>query len=101
MKKTLKFECDDRYEAEKLASLLSVQKDNTVWVSGVEAVIGNEIVIQLKDRSSHSVLLKDEQTVVSLKSFMTDLMKGKIKIHSSACVGSVTEITINNNNSSS
>ena len=93
MKKTLKFECDDRYEAEKLASLMSVQKDNTVWVSGVEAVVGNEIVIQLKDRSSHSVLLKDEQTVVSLRYFITDLMKGKIKIRSSECVGSVTEIT--------
>jgi hypothetical protein len=92
--KTLKFQCDDCYEAEKLASLMSVQKDNTVWVSGVEAVVGNEIVIQLKDRSSHAVLLKDEQTVVRLKLFMTDLMKGKIKIHSSESLGSVTEITI-------
>jgi hypothetical protein len=92
--KTLKFQCDDCYEAEKLASLMSVQKDNMVWVSGVEAVVGNEIVIQLKDRSSHAVLLKDEQTVVRLKSFMTDLMKGKIKIQSSECHGSVTEITI-------
>jgi hypothetical protein len=89
----LKFECDDHYEAEKLASLMSVQKDNTVWVSGVEAVVGNEIVIQLKDRSSHSVLLKDEQTVVRLKSFMTDLMNGKIKIQSSVCLGSITEIS--------
>ena len=95
MKKTttLKFECEDHYEAEKLASLMSVQKDNTVWVSGVEAVVGNELVIQLKDRSSHAVLLKDEQTVVRLKSFMTDLMKGKIKIQSSVCVGSITEIS--------
>lgn len=92
--KTLNFECDDRYEAEKLASLLSVQKDNTVWVSGVEAVVGNEIVIQLKDRSSHAVLLKDEQTVFRLKSFMTDLIKGKIRIQSSDCLGSVTGITI-------
>ena len=92
--KTLKFQCDDRYEAEKLASLMSVQKDNTVWVSSVEAVVGNEIVIQLKDRSSHAVLLKDEKTVVRLKLFMTDLMKGKIKIHSSESLGSVTEITI-------
>jgi hypothetical protein len=92
--KTLKFECDDRYEAEKLASLLSVQKDNTVWVSGVEAVVGNEIVIRLKDRSSHAVLLKDEQTVFRLKSFMTDLIKGKIKIQFSDYLGSVTGITI-------
>jgi hypothetical protein len=92
--RTLRFECDDRYEAEKLASLMSVQKDNTVWVLGVEAVVGNEIVVRLKDRSSHAVLLKDEQTVVMLKSFMTDLIKGKMKIHSSESLGSVTKITI-------
>ena len=92
--RTLKFECDDCYEAEKLASLMSIQKDDTVWVLGVEAMIGNEIVIQLKDRSSHAVLLKDEQTVVMLKSFVRDLMKGKMKIHSSESLGSVTKITI-------
>jgi hypothetical protein len=92
--KTLKFHCDDRYEAEKLASLMSLQKDNTVWVSGVEAAVGNEIVIQLKDRSSHAVLLKDEQAVLVLKSFVADLVKGKRKIQSSECIGSVTEITI-------
>jgi uncharacterized Fe-S cluster-containing radical SAM superfamily protein len=92
--KILKFECDDRYEAEKLASLMSVQKDNTVWVSGIEAVIGNEIVIQLKDRSSHSVLLKDEQTVIRLKSFLTNLLAGHINIQCSSSLGSVAEITI-------
>jgi hypothetical protein len=92
--KTVKFECDDRYEAEKLVSLMSVQKDNTVWVSGVIAVVGNEIVIQLKDWSSHAVILKDEETVVRLKSFVIDVVKGKIKIHSSNFVESVTEITI-------
>ena len=92
--KTVKFECDDRYEAEKLASLMSVQKDNTVWVSNIQAVIGNEIVIQLKDRSSHAVLLKDEETVDRLKSFVTEVIKGKIKIHSSDYLGSVANITI-------
>lgn len=92
--KTVEFECEDRYEAEKLASLMSVQKDNTVWVLRVEAVIGNEIVIQLKDRSSHAVLLKDEQTVMRLKSFLTDLLGGQIKIQSSIYLGSVARITI-------
>ena len=92
--KTVEFECEDRYEAEKLASLMSVQKDNTVWVSRVEAVIGNEIVIQLKDRSSHAVLFKDEQTVMRFKSFLTDLLGGQIKIHSSVYLGSVAGITI-------
>ena len=92
--KTVEFECEDRYEAEKLASLMSVQKDNTVWVSRVEAVIGNEIVIQLKDRSSHAVLLKDEQIVMRLKSFLTDLLGGQMKIQSSIYLGSVARITI-------
>jgi hypothetical protein len=73
---------------------MSVQKDNTAWVSGVIAVVGNEIVIQLKDWSSHAVTLKDEETVVRLKSFVIDVVKGKIKIHSSDFVESVTEITI-------
>ena len=92
--KTVKFECNDRYEAEKLASLMSVQKDNTVWVSGVTAVVDNEIILQLKDWSSHAVMLKDKETVVRLKSFVTDVIKGKIKIHSSDFVESVTGITI-------
>jgi len=90
----VEFECEDRYEAEKLASLMSVQKDNTVWISRVEAIIGNEIVIQLKDRSSHAVLLKDEQTVMRLKSFLTDLLGGQIKIQSSIYLGSLARITI-------
>jgi hypothetical protein len=92
--KTVKFECDDRYEAEKLASLMSVQKDNTVWVSGVVAVVDNEIVIRLKDWSSHAIMLKDEETVVRLKSFVMDVIKGKIRIHSSDFVESVAGITI-------
>ena len=92
--KTIKFECDDPYEAEKLASLISVQKDNTVWVSGVVAVAGNEIVLQLKDWSSHAVMLKDKETVDRLKSFVIDVIKGKIRIHSSDFVESVTGITI-------
>lgn len=93
--KTMKFQCDDRYEAEKLASLVSMQKDDTVYVDGVAAVIGNEIVIKLKDKSSHAVLLKDRENVDRLKSLLLDVVKGKIKIHSSDSSGSVTEITLN------
>jgi hypothetical protein len=92
--KTIKFQCEDRYEAEKLAGLVSVQKDNTVYVDGVAAVVGNEIVIKLKDKSSHAVLLKDKENVDRLKSFLTDVVKGKAKIWSSDFSGSVTEIVL-------
>lgn len=92
--KTVKFQCDDRYEAEKLASLVSVQKDDTVYVDGVAAVIGNEIVIKLKDKSSHAVLLKDRENVDRLKSLLLDVVNGKSKIRSSDSSGSVAEITL-------
>lgn len=99
--KIVKFECDDRYEAEKLASLVSVQKDNTVYVDGVAAVIGNEIVLKLKDKSSHAILLKNKENVDRLKSLLLDIVNGKIKIHSSDFSGSTAEITVVSSPSSS
>jgi len=92
--KTMKFQCDDRYEAEKLASLVSVQNDDTAYVDGVAAAFGNEIVIKLKDKSSHAILLKDKENVDRLQSLLFDIVKGKIKILSSDFSGSVVEITL-------
>jgi hypothetical protein len=92
--KTLKFECDDRYEAEKLSSLVSVQKDNTIWVAGVEAVIGTEIVIKLKDKSAHAVVLKDKENVGRLKSLLDDIVDGKAQVQSSDFSGAVAEIKV-------
>ncbi|HXG08045.1 MAG TPA: hypothetical protein VNI77_12055 [Nitrososphaera sp.] len=92
--KSVKFECEDRYEAEKLASLVAVQKNQTVYMDGVAAVIGNEIVIKLKDKSSHSVLLKDKENVERLLSLLLDVLEGKEKIQSSDFSGSIAEIML-------
>lgn len=91
---TMKFECEDRYEAEKLASLVSVQKDDTVYVDDVAAVIGNEIVIKLKDKSSHAVLLKDRENADRLHSLLLNVVKGRVNVRSSNSSGSVAEITL-------
>lgn len=92
--KRLKFSCDDRYEAEKLAGLVSVQKDGTFYVDGVTAVIGNEIVIKLKDKSSHAVVMKDGENVTKLEALLRDVAKGKAMILSSDFEGAVAEIKI-------
>jgi hypothetical protein len=92
--KTVKLECEDGYEAEKLASLLSVQKDGIVYVDGVAAAIGNEIVIKLKDKSSHAVLLKNRENVEQLKVLLFNVVSGNVKIRSSCAAGSVAEITL-------
>jgi hypothetical protein len=86
------FECEDRYEAEKLASLMSIQRDGSVWIAGVGAIIRNEIVVQLKDRSSHAVVLKDSDTAGRLEQLIHDVVKNRVKIHSSESSG--TKVTI-------
>ena len=92
--KTQRFECEDGYEAEKLASLLSIQKDGTVWLVGIANVIGNEVVIQLKDRSSHAILLKGKPDAENLRKFLSDVVASKVTIHSSHSSGEVVEIDI-------
>ncbi|MER3407302.1 MAG: hypothetical protein C4292_00275 [Nitrososphaera sp.] len=88
-----KFECDGRYEAEKLAALVSVQKDGAVYVDGVAAVIGSEVVIKLKDKSSHAVVLKDKESAARLKALLADVSAGRATILGSDFEGPVAEIT--------
>ena len=92
--KTMKFQCDDDYEARKLVSLVSVQKDDAVYVEGISAAVGNEIVIKLKDKSSHAVMLMNKENVIRLQALLLDVVKGKAKILSSDFSGSVAKITI-------
>lgn len=92
--KTFIFECDDHYEAEKLASLLSVQKDGTVWVAGIAAVVGKELVIQLRDRSSHAVILKSHGDADRLKALLSDVSAGKVVIKASESSGTKATITV-------
>ena|SRR5690242_8449159 len=92
--KSEKFECDDRYEAEKLSSLLSIQKDGAVWFTGVAAVVNTDIIIRLKDKSCHAVALKDEENVKKLVSLLEAIANGNIHIHSSNFSGSLAEIVV-------
>lgn len=92
--KTSRFECEDGYEAEKLASMLSVQKDGTVWLTGIANVIGNEVVIQLKDKSSHAVLLNGKTEAEELRNLLTNVISGKETIHASNSSGRFVEIVL-------
>ncbi len=92
--KTMKFECEDSYEAEKLASLMSVQKDGTVWISGIGAIVRSELVIQLRDRSSHAVVLKDSATAERLRQLIHDVVKDKVKIRSAENLGATATINL-------
>ena len=89
-----KFECEDKYEAEKLAGFLAQQKDNGTFLQGIAAIVQNEVVIILKDRSSHSVIMKDHSTAIRLKSFLEDVLVHKQRISGCNFEDYMTEITI-------
>jgi hypothetical protein len=88
------FECDGRYEAEKLAALVSVQKDDTVYVAGVAALVGSEVVVKLKDKSSHAVVMKDKKTAERLEALLKSIAAGKSAVVSSSFAGAVAEIVV-------
>jgi kynureninase len=91
---SLKFKCEDKYEAEKLASLIAAQINNTTMIAGVAAVINNEIVIILKDKSSHSVLLKDNNTAIKLKYMIEEVVKEKKLVIESKLENYVVEVIV-------
>jgi hypothetical protein len=69
--------CSDKYEREKLTSLFSIQKDDSVFVMDVENLIDNEIIIKLKDKSCHSITLKNKDNANSLFLLIKEIKNGK------------------------
>lgn len=71
--------CEDKYEAQKLASLILVKDTNTgdaqTFIKTIVTAIKNEVVISLVDGSSHSILLKDESAVESFADFMQSIIE--------------------------
>jgi hypothetical protein len=89
-----RFECEDKYEAEKLAGLTVLQKDNSTYIQDISDVIENEIVIILKDRSSHCILVKDNDTAARLNRLLSDVVQGKKIISQSSYQNYTTEIVL-------
>jgi hypothetical protein len=75
-----KFECLDSYETEKLGSMLLPDKDSVHFVIEVIKIVDNEIVLMLKDKSCHAVLMKDNTNAVKLKEFVRELIFGPMVV---------------------
>ena len=52
--------CQDKYESQKLASLIFVKEGNETFITQVLNVFDNEVVFSIKDKSAHSVLFRDK-----------------------------------------
>ena len=86
--------CLDKYEKEKLISLFSIQKDDSVFVMDVENLIDNELIIKLKDKSCHSITLKNKENANSLFMLIKELKNGKSRFISLENLNSQNEIQI-------
>ena len=70
----------DKYEALKLASLIFVKEGNETFITEIIDVFETEIVISIKDKSVHSIMLKDKNQVVKFTDFMQSIIEKKGKI---------------------
>ena len=80
MDQVTRFECLDSYETEKLGSMLLPDKDTVHFVIEVIKIVDNEIVLLLKDKSCHAVLMKDNTNAVKLKEFVGELIFGPMVV---------------------
>ena len=85
--------CDDEYEAQKLMSLIFIKEDKETYVTGILNVIKNEMVISLKDKSAHSILLKDEENVEKFADFIQSVIDKEHNLISTKKIKSIIEIT--------
>ena len=72
--------CQDKYEALKLASLIYLEKGKETFITEIINIVDNELVVKLKDKSAHSVVLKDNKQVESFADFIQSVLEKKEKI---------------------
>ena len=72
--------CEDKYECQKLASLIFIKDSNETYITKNLNIIENEVVMELKDKSAHSVVLKDKYQVEVFADFIQSVLEKKHKI---------------------
>ncbi len=72
--------CQDKYEAQKLASLIFVKEGNETFITEILNVFDSEVVFSIKDKSAHSIVLKDEKQVEIFTDFIQSVVEKEHKI---------------------
>ena len=85
--------CQDKYESQKLAALIFVKESMETCITEILNVIENEIILSLKDKSAHSVILKDNNQVMNFVDYMQSVVEKKHKITDTQIIDNVVKIT--------
>ena len=88
----VKIICEDKYEAQKLASLIFIKEAKETFITSILNVVKNELVISLKDKSAHSILLKDIENVEKFADFVQSVIDKEHKLVSTKIIEHEVEI---------
>jgi len=89
----IRVRCDDKYEAQKLASLIFIKDSKETFITNILNVIENELVVSLKDKSAHSIVLEDQENVENFADFMQSVIENEHKIVATETFHQEVEIT--------
>lgn len=84
--------CLDKNEAAKLASLIFIKEGKETYISSILNIFDNEVVVALKDKSAHSILLKDNDEVEKFADFIQSVLDGLSQILDTKATENVVEI---------
>ena len=76
--------CQDKYESQKLASLIFVKEGHETFITEILNVFDNEVVFSIKDKSAHSVLLRDKSQVENFIDFIQSVVEKEHRISDTA-----------------
>jgi len=88
----------DKYEALKLARLIFVKEGNETFITEIIDVFDTEVVISIKDKSVHSVVLNDKEQVSKFTDFMQSIIEKEAKIVGTSINEELVEIIKENLN---
>ena len=88
----IRVSCEDKYEAQKLSSLIFIKDVNETFITSILNIIDNELVVALKDKSAHSILLKDKKQVEIFADFIQSVIDKEHKIVSTVILEQDVEI---------
>ena len=77
---TITILCQDKYEAQKLANLIFVNDTKETYVTEILNVVENEVVLSIKDKSAHSVILGGNWQVILFTDFIQSVIEKKQRI---------------------
>jgi hypothetical protein len=85
--------CQDKHEAAKLASLIFIRDGKETFISSILNIYENEVVIELKDKSAHSIVMKDTIQVEIFADFIQSVLDNVNKITDTKTIVETVEIT--------